>query len=285
MKKILFILFFFSIPSFLMAQWNEVGVLLGASNYKGELSATMFNTYFIHPAGGAFYRHNFNRRWSYRFMANYGTISGSDSKSKFAYERNRNLSFQSYIIDVSGFLEFNFFPYETSAKDKNLQWTPYLFTGLSVFRFNPTAEYNGSTVSLRDLGTEGENLPGGPGEYSLISYALPIGGGIKVSLGRVGIALELCARRTYTDYLDDVSTTYPDKKLLLQYGGPLAVALSDRSLPSPSPKDSLNIIYPGKQRGSPENNDWYIFGGITIFIRLGGHFQDPCKQNFIRKKY
>jgi hypothetical protein len=284
MKKAFFILLFISIPSFLFAQWNELGIALGVSNYKGELSATMFNTYFIHPAGGVFFRHNINRRWSYRLMADYLYISGSDSKSTIPYNVNRNLSFESSIIDVSGFFEFNFLPYETGTKEKKLKWTPYLFSGLSIFRFNPKADYNGDLISLHDLGTEGQNLPGNS-SYSLISYALPIGGGIKMSLGRVGLSIELCARRTYTDYLDDVSNLYPDKNLLLANGGPVAVAMSDRSLPSPNPADSLITIYPGKQRGSPENDDWYLFAGATIFIRLGGHLQDPCKQNFIRKKY
>ena len=284
MKKTVFILLFISIPAFLMAQWNEVGILLGASNYKGELSETMFNTYFLHPAGGVFYRHNINRRWSYRFMGNYGYISGSDSKSTIPYNVNRNLSFESSTIDASGFIEFNFLPYETGAKEKNLSWTPYLFSGLSVFRFEPKADFNGHLVSLNELGTEGENLPGNS-RYSLISYALPIGGGIKFCVGAFGFALELCARRTYTDYLDDVSNTYINKALLLASGGPLAVALSDRSLPTPVPADTLNTIFPGKQRGSPENDDWYIFGGITIYVRLGGRFKDVCKDNFIRKKY
>src|SRR4051812_24074477 len=101
MKKTLFIVLFFSIPSVLLAQWNELGILLGASNYKGELSATMFNTDFLHPAAGVFFRHNINRRWSYRFMGNYGYVSGSDSKSKIPYNVNRNLSFESAIIDGS----------------------------------------------------------------------------------------------------------------------------------------------------------------------------------------
>lgn len=283
-KTFLILLFFIYSPTFLFAQWDELGFQLGVSNYKGELSANLFNTDFLHPAGGIFYRHNINRRWAYRIMASYGYISGDDSKSKIAYNVNRNLSFESSIIDASGFFEFNFLPYETGTKEKRLKFTPYLFSGLSIFRFNPKAELNGRLIPLRDLGTEGQNIPGNS-TYSLTSYALPIGGGVKVSLGNIGIALEVCARRTYTDYLDDVSTIYPDKNALLTYGGPEAVLFSDRSLPSPNPSDSLNTIYPGKQRGSSENDDWYIFTGITIFFRLGGHLQDPCKQNFIRKKY
>src|SRR3954462_8896070 len=117
MKKSISLLLLVFIPSFLFAQWNEFGIMLGVSNYKGELSATMFNTHFIHPAGGIFYRHNINRRWAYRLMANYGYVSGDDSKSKVAYNVNRNLSFESSIIDASYFIEFNFRPYETGTKE------------------------------------------------------------------------------------------------------------------------------------------------------------------------
>jgi hypothetical protein len=256
------------------AQYNEMGVMVGASNYKGELSPHLFNKDFLNFAFGGFYRHNWNRHWSYELELNYGKISGDDAKAETGFERNRNLSFYSTILEFSPLIEFNFFPYETGNSE--FPFTPYLFTGLTVFKFNPKAELNGTVYELQPLSTEGED------PYGRIVMAIPIGGGIKVSLGAVGIGLEVGARRTYTDYLDDVSTVYPDPAKLLATNGPVAVQLSDRSL---IPVDaSVPIPYvAGKQRGTPQDNDWYIFAGLTVYVRVTSLFKDSCKPFKLRR--
>ena len=263
------------------AQYNEVGILLGVSNYKGELSPHLFNTDFLHFAIGGFYRHNWNRHWSYKLEVNYGRISGDDSKSTIGYERNRNLSFYSDIIEISPQIEFNFFPYETG--NSQFPFTPYLFTGLSVFHFNPKAELNGKVYELQPLGTEGQGLGGPLDLYNRIVMALPFGGGLKVSLGNVGFGIEVGARRTYTDYLDDVSTTYPDFLNLLAARGAAAVALSDRSVFLSDPAVTIpNHV--GKQRGNSNDPDWYMFTSLTICFRLKSPGKDSCSP-FKRRRY
>ncbi len=262
------------------AQYNEIGFMIGASNYKGELSPHLFNTDFLHFAGGLFFRHNWDRHWSYKVELNYGRVSGDDALAPTGYERNRNLSFYSDIFEASPQIEFNFFPYETGNSEFN--FTPYLYTGLAVFHFNPKAELHGVVYDLQPLGTEGQGL-GGPSPYSLTVMALAIGGGIKLNLGHIGVGLEVGARRTYTDYLDDVSTTYPDFQKLLLARGPAAVALSDRSL---FLSDSSVTIpaHVGKQRGNTTDNDWYVFTTLTIYIRLEGSAGDVCAP-FKKRRY
>lgn len=263
------------------AQYNEVGILIGASNYKGELSPHLFNTDFLHFAIGAFYRHNWNRHWSYKLELNYGRVSGDDAKSSTGYERNRNLSFYSDIFEISPQIEFNFFPYETG--NSQFPFTPYLFTGFSAFHFNPKAELNGKVYDLQPLGTEGQGL-GGPAElYNRTVFALPFGGGLKISAGNVGFGIEVGARRTYTDYLDDVSTVYPDFLKLLAARGAAAVALSDRSVFINDP----TVTFPnhaGKQRGNSQDPDWYMFAGISIYFRLNSPGKDSCSP-FKRRRY
>ncbi len=275
-KSILVFISLFCLAMNSTAQYSEVGIMVGASNYKGELSPHLFNTDFNHFAIGGFYRHNWNRHWSYKLEFNYGKISGDDAKSSDAFERNRNLSFFSDILEVSPLLEFNFFPYETNNSE--YPFTPYLFTGISIFHFNPKAELDGNIYELSKIGTEGQAEP-----YPLITFALPIGGGIKFSMGNVGVGIEVGARRTYTDYLDDVSTVYPDLLKLLAAKGPVAVALSDRSL---FHSDSTVTFpkYSGKQRGNSKDNDWYVFAGVTIFVRLNGPAGDNCSP-FRRRRY
>lgn len=256
------------------AQYNEMGLMAGVSNYKGELSNHLFNTDFIHPAFGAFFRHNWDRHWSWKIELNYGRISGDDAKSPNGFELDRNLSFYSNILEFSPQVEFNFFPYETGNYE--FPFTPYVFTGIAVFHFNPKAEYNGEIFDLQPLGTEGQGL-NGQKHYKRLQLAIPIGGGIKITgQGRVGVGIEVGARRTYTDYLDDVSTTYPDMAALMAARGPVAVALSDRSFSQADTTAGAPNVYL-KQRGNSHDKDWYLFASVTLYFRLTSRLRDICR--------
>ncbi len=247
--------------------------MLGGSTYKGELSEHTFNTDFVHPAFGAFYRHNWDRRWSWKIELNYGKISGDDAYGSTAYQRDRNLSFESTILELSPQVEFNFLPYETGRPD--YPFTPYLFTGISVFTFNPKAYLGNELYELQPLGTEGQGI-NGTKKYKRTAIAIPIGGGVKINVGRFGIGIEVGARRSYSDYIDDVSTVYPDPALLQAANGTAAVLLSNRSFLA----NDTNFVQPPfnfKQRGDSNTPDWYVFGGVTIYFRLTSMLKDICK--------
>ena len=77
-------------------------------------------------------------------------------------------------------------------------------------RTNP--DYYSQWIDLQPLGTEGQGTTAYPDrkKYSRTQIAIPMGGGVKISLNdNLNIAFSFSARKTYTDYLDDVSTTYP----------------------------------------------------------------------------
>ena len=107
-------------------------------------------------------------------------------------------------------------------------------------------------------------------KYSLIQFAIPIGGGLKIAVNEsFNIILEYGARKTFTDYLDDVSTTF--------VGGngdqyPLemsqnAIEMSDPIAElEPSLTHSKNV-----QRGDPDKKDWYSFVGITLSFKLNNN--------------
>jgi hypothetical protein len=273
-RSLKYILPFFLLFSTLRAeaQYNDIGIMLGASRYKGELSRHMFSTDFVDFAFGFTYRHNWDRRWSWKIELNFGSISGDDANAKTPFELDRNLSFHSHIYEISPQIEFNFFPFEVGRID--YPFTPYLFSGFSIFHFNPQADLNDQEYDLQPLGTEGQGI-NGTKRYKRTQFAIPIGGGIKVSLGRIGFGLEVGARRTYSDYLDDVSTYYPEMNALLANSGPEAVALSDRSF---SRVDSSNHtpVYL-KQRGNQSDKDWYLFAGVTFFWRMTSPMRDICR--------
>ena len=121
--NLLLLAFFFSFKA--NAQYNELGVQVGVSRYKGELSTQLFDTKYIHPAFGVFYRHNWTRHWGWKVEANYGRVSGNDNSQQYQFEKTRNLNFYSDIFEVTPTIEFKFFPYETGNSD--FPFTPYIF--------------------------------------------------------------------------------------------------------------------------------------------------------------
>ncbi|MFT5165931.1 MAG: hypothetical protein ACI8P3_001162 [Saprospiraceae bacterium] len=261
MKKGIFTLLFASLFFLAQAQMGwEAGGWIGSSFYFGDLN-TEFN---LKPAlaGGLVGRYNFNERICLKFSANYGSISADDANSQNTYQQTRNLHFRSTVFDGATQMEFNFLPYVHGSKDKF--YTPYLFAGFSVFHFEPQAKYQGDWVDLRPLGTEGQ-FKGE--EYSTLQGALVYGFGLKLDLSyEWSLNFELSSRRLFTDYLDDVSTVYPDLDDLGSLHGQIAVDLSDPSFPSP---EGIKIGQVGRQRGNSNSNDIFVFVGIGLVYYFG----------------
>ncbi len=273
MKKILLASFFALIFCVsLFAQKSEFGVMAGVSFYNGELNR---KTLFMQPkfAFGGFYRHNFNDHFSTKLCFLYGNVEGNDALSANAEQIQRNLSFKSVVAEFSGQIEINFLPFV--AGDTKTRFTPYIFGGFGIFKFNPKAyvdagDYtinginytvaNSGYYALMPLGTEGQGTTGYPDrkKYSLTSFAIPFGIGFKFNIANgVGFGLEWGMRPTFTDYLDDVSTTYAEPIVLRSEYTDVAAVLSDRSIASAE----SNV---GRQRGNSTNKDWYSFAVATL---------------------
>lgn len=249
------------LPLISFGQKWEIGLQFGPSNYQGDL-ANDITFKETHLSGGMFLKRNVGQFFSHNFSIMEGEISGNDKN--FSNQKIRNLSFQTYIYELSYQLEFNFFPFAVGLKHKD--FTPYVFTGLSLFYFDPQTTYNGQNVKLNKLDTEGK-VAGNEKKhaYSLYQLAIPIGGGLKYSFSnKFIIGINVGFRSAFTDYLDDVSTVYYDKNILLEKNGSISAALSDRSGES----GIQPIGYPGKQRGRSDLRDWYIFSGIIISYKI-----------------
>ena len=244
------------------AQIHEIGIWGGITNYFGDLN-TKSSFKFVRPGGGVFYRYNIKYRGAWRTSLSYGIAEFKDQANSDAWNQQRNLSFKTGIFDLTTLIEFNFFKYDKADSKGKHWWTPYIGTGLTLFFFNPQAEYKGKWYYLQPLGTEGQNDPSYSGvkKYRLYSFAIPIVGGFKFSFKRNwNIAIEAGVRKTFTDYLDDVSGNYPSYASLPGGSTGLAAALSDRSGANGGEK----IGTPGYQRGQSPKKDDYLFGGITL---------------------
>ncbi len=243
----------------------EVGVFLGGSYYIGEINPTAHLNQFTKPAGGFVFRYNMNSRLSARLNFLAGRIEGHDSFSSSEAALQRNLNFKSPINELSLQLEFNFFDYAIGNEKR--KFSPYLFLGIAGFKFNPQGQLaNGAWVALQPLGTEGQGLDGGASKkkYKLIQLSIPFGVGAKVHLSKnIGISFEWGMRKTFTDYLDDVSKKYYDPTVLAATRGGTAAVLSD-----PSIGTDPGYSNTGRQRGNPTNKDWYSFVGIALTIKL-----------------
>ena len=252
---------------------HDVGILLGASYYIGDLNTKNF--YMSQPAFGAFYRFNYNYRVSFKGNFNYGNIQGDDSRSNDPYQIERNLNFKTTIMEFSARAEFNFWEYLTGHKDYT--FAPYIFLGIGVYHFNPEAHYGNTWVDLRNLSTEGQGTPLNPTQkpYALTQPCIPFGLGFKLSMSnQVSIGLEWGPRKTFTNYLDDVGGKYVDPAKLAEYKGSTAAILSNRSIIPGATTDNI-----GKLRGNPDHTDWYFYYGLVISFKLKGKPKE-CKAGF-----
>jgi hypothetical protein len=98
-----------------------------------------------------------------------------------------------------------------------------------------------------------------------LQLAIPFGGGVKYNINKnLVVGFEIAWRKTFTDYLDDVSTTYPDLDNLRDSRGDLAANLSDRSWEV----EGTQLSTAGDERGDPAMKDFYIITGFTLAYRL-----------------
>jgi opacity protein-like surface antigen len=265
MRKLLFLLILTLSITASYAQ-VQLGIFTGLSNYQGDLVDKPYKAgrFAFGLTGG----YQLSERFSVRAGLTFAKVGGADSLHEKQDLRQRNLSFQSAITEFSLRGEYNIFNLSS------MKWTPYVFGGVAVYRFNPyTFDQAGTKVFLQPLGTEGQELPSNPDfkTYSLAQFSIPFGGGIKYAVSdKVHLGLEVGLRKLFTDYLDDVSSNYADEAELLAVRGPRSAELSYRG-------DELangNPLYPtkGSQRGGAEVKDWYYFSGLTVTFNLGEGF-------------
>lgn len=265
-KKYVVFLILISLVINVNAQYKEnteVGMIGGLSYYLGDLNTKHF--FQSSPFAGLVIRKNIDRRFSYKAEALYLSIRSDERDSNDTISQNRGLHFKSSLFELSGQIEFNFLPYQTG--NPLYTWTPFIYTGVSLFHFNPKAENSsGDWIALQPLGTEGQETTQFPDRkgYSLIQFAVPIGGGLKIAINKsFNIIVEYGVRKTFTDYIDDVSTTF--------VGGGMSSYPIEMSQESQYFSDPLGTHEAKEDRGDPNKKDWYSFAGITLSFKLNNN--------------
>lgn len=241
---------------------GELGIEAGTAEYFGDLNPNgTFRS--MKPEGSIFFRYFFNNYFGASAHLLFAQLGYSDAYSKDSVQHIRNLSFDTNIFEFSLQGDFNFFNFEPGSLTH--RFTPYFTLGLGALHFNPYTYYQNKKYYLQPLGTEGQGSPLYPHrkKYSLWTYDIPMGIGLKYNLNRQwNVAFCVTYHFTGTDYLDDVSTTYagpaafppgPDGKQTI------ASILQDRSGVYGPP-----IGEAGRQRGNSSNKDQFINIGISL---------------------
>ncbi|QTE22257.1 DUF6089 family protein [Polaribacter cellanae] len=198
MKNSILFIVFVSFSSILLGQVYEIGVSVGGSNYVGDIGRTNY-IYPNRPAGAVFFKYNWNPRMALRATYSYLPIQGDDVNADTDFKQNRELNFKNTIHELAAGMEYNFYEFDMSSKDKT--WTPYILVELAAFRY-------------KSAQAEPQ-----PGEYvftNKTSYAVPIGVGFKSKLyDALAFSVEAKFRYTFVDDLDYSTPSIPS----LNFGG------------------------------------------------------------------
>lgn len=254
-------LLFLSFACLASAQKLHITTFAGISNYQGDLQDKRFTFNQSHLAGGLGLSYEITEKFLLNGGITLGKVSASDKKSN--RNASRNLDFSSHITEGHLTAEYYFQNlYEHSV-------SPYIFAGIGLYNFSPyTKDSIGNKYFLKPLSTEGQGFFEDRKYYSINQFSIPFGGGVKFALNdNVRLGFEVGMRKLFTDYLDDVSTNYVDRDLLLQFRGPKAVELAFRS-----GELKNGAVYPaaGSPRGGSKAKDWFYFTGLTASFRIGG---------------
>ena len=285
----------------------EVGLNFGPSFFLGDLGGNSgkgtndikdINLEFTKMMKGVFITMYPKNWFGLRVAADVTYLEGSDdiittTGINELWRKQRNLDFKTTILE--GYIAVEVFP--TMLLNRQSEYEPrlrpYGLAGIGIFHFNPKgsltdAAGNKSWYYLHPLRLEGQGMPEYPYSqpYKLTQLNIPLGAGLKYFVtDRINVSMEVLYRKTFTDYIDDVSTKYIDPanytKYLTAQDATLAYKLSDKS---------IGIIYPGMtrypagtQRGDTKNGDTYFSVVMKIGVRLGEIYESSFARRAARQ--
>jgi hypothetical protein len=265
MRSIVFLILFSLLSNGLQAQFIEVGGHVGAVTYLGDLApkVDVGSAGDISPGFTLYGRLGLLEGINARLSVSRFTLKGDDKDADGFSRLQRNLSFRSNLYEAA--LSVEVFPLSGLESRFLSTFQPYFHGGAALFTHNPQAELDGTWYDLQPLRTEGQGTSAAPDQspYSRTGLAVPFGLGFTIFLDKnVTIGMEVNFRKTFTDYLDDVSTNFADPRILETEVSALSARLANRT--SELGSDAAIDFRPGAKRGDPDNKDWYIFMGITV---------------------
>ena len=219
---------------------------------------------------GISYRYRFRPFFATSTIIDIGQVKGDDKLTLEPARHARNLNFKSILFTAYQRLEFLFYFKESFGHKYNFKGVSgkrnhneqiYLFAGVGLCYFNPMGNYNGTWVALKPLHTEGQGFPNRPKEYSLVTPIIPMGLGFRMGIDRMWrVGLEITYFKTFSDYIDDVSTTGFDTDLLQEKYGTVAAYMSN---PAKTEKEK-SWFGNGQQRGDSKHKDAFLYANVIV---------------------
>ena len=268
---------------------------LGGLNKKGtDYSPADLEFALTRPSLSLAYKYKIEKYFNIQSSLSYLLVAGNDKFTKDKFRNNRNLNFKSNIFELAVRAEYSlFFSLDgiksrlkngLSKKSNSKSNELIGFIGAGVFYFNPKGKDPTSGVyeKLYPLHTEGQGLPGGPKQYKRIAICIPRGIAWQISLTKlINIGVEMNYRKTFTDYIDDVSTTYYfDRNALLEAYGPKSLSLSDPSLGNIPGASLPNGDGTGAQRGDKENDSF-----MSMQVKISYLLSSKRNRSKLRAKF
>ena len=177
---------------------SEVGIGLGATNYRGEISPD-YQLQNNRPALTAFYRRDISVPITLRGGVTAGFLRAADDNVRGVnggvppLQNYRQANTKGSLLEASAVVEYNFMDYH--YRTDKVHFTPYLFAGVAAFYANTTTVSNNPTLG------GAFNRSG-----SMLGFAIPAGVGFKYALSEhLNLGLEVGARKAFTDQLDHLS--------------------------------------------------------------------------------
>lgn len=240
----------------------------GTTHYYGDLAKPGDNSN-IRPNLALGARYNFYRWFSAGAELTWFMLVGDDKTDPI--KEIRNLSFQSHNFELSTVIQVSLFEEDRRFYLRQFA-NPYIYGGVGLVNYNPTAKLDGERYNLKKLNTSGES-------YSGITASFPVGAGVKFRINPFfNVVLDGGYRFVMSDNLDDVSSgVYPVPS---SFTDETARLLSDRTwetLPSGTPTWAEQ----GKElRGNPSDND----GFFILNIKVEYYFAEIGKSSTYRRK-
>ncbi|MBI3521203.1 MAG: hypothetical protein HY062_17815, partial [Bacteroidetes bacterium] len=281
---------------------KELIVGVGASAFLGDLggrnrtgtdySPADLEIAMTRPAISAAFRYKLTKNINWHSSFNYLLLAGDDKLTTEVYRNNRNLNFKSNVFEVATRIEFGISSFKRTGvyslrrslgrTSRPRTYELIGFVGVGGFYFNPKGkDQSGTYVALQPLHTEGQGLPGGPKQYKKVSVSIPIGLAFHAIISKYwSVGLEFCYRKTFTDYIDDVSTRYYDKAALTQAYGPVSAAMADPSKGDIAGATSPNADGTGAQRGDKQKDSF-----ASLQITVGRFFPPKRGRTKLRSKF
>ena len=251
--------------SFVASFGTGLGTYFGDLKDPGDYIDTKLNLEF-----GLEYK--FASRFGAKAMLTLFRLEGNDDESKDLESGRiqRNLWFRSDNMELTvlGTVQL----YEDKQRYyQRRNFNIYGFAGFGILWYSPRA-------TIPETGWDGSPLPDAgkwtalrqykteQADYGAFSFVIPVGLGIRYKINPwFNIALDGGYRFTFTDYLDDVSSTYPGISSFSD--DPVAAALSDRRH-----ELDLNARPEGSIRGNPDKNDGYFLWNVKVEYYLPSFF-------------